>query len=144
MDGLTVLKYKEYIWDLGCSYRSKAKPVLLLSVFSLIHNQTYKTNKIVFNEALLSSYLNNWEKFNPGTKPTPINYPLYHLSTDKFWHIIELPGKEVKPAHRHSPSMKDIRECVDYFCVDDDLFEQLQDDIAYEMLTQTLIEKHLQ
>ena len=39
--------------------------------------------------------------------------------------------------------MKDIRECVEYFCVDDDLFEQLQDEIAYEMLTQTLIEKHL-
>lgn len=143
MDGLTVLKYKEHIWDLGCSYRSKAKPVLLLSVFSLIHDHTYKSNRILPNKVLIDSYHENWEKYNPGIKATPINYPLYHLSTDKFWHIIELPGKEVKPAHKHSPSMKDIRECVDYFCVDDDLFEQLQDDFAFEMLTQTLIEKHL-
>lgn len=143
MDGLTVLRYKEYIWDLGCSYRSKAKPILLMSVFELIHSGKIADNHIVLDVELISAYKDNWRKYGCGDKITPINYPLYHLSGDSFWHFVEFPGMTVKPASVHSPSMKRIRDCVEYFCVDDDLFEQLKDEVAYNMLTQTLIEKHL-
>lgn len=55
-------------------------------------------------------------------KPTEINNPFWHLSTDGFWHL-QLKTKEEMSA---TPSKAWLKENVIYACFDEDLWVLLQ------------------
>lgn len=143
MDGLTVLKYREHIWTLHCSPLSKAKPVLLIALFEMVRDGQVSDNKFYFSKELCTKYLATWEQYFPTTKATPINYPLYHLTSDKFWHFCQLPNTVLMSPKVHSPSIKGIKKAVDYFYFDKDLFEQLQDIDGNKILSKTITDKYL-
>ena len=102
-----------------------AKPVLMLALIEGIESGVFATNRFVLNEWLEEHYMKlmiQYTRHSQFDKPTEINNPFWHLSTDGFWHL-QLKTKEEKST---TPSKAWLKENVNYVCFDDDLWVLLQ------------------
>lgn len=102
-----------------------AKPVLMLALIDGIESGVFVNNRFALNEWLEERYLSlmrqctRQSQFN---KPTDINNPFWHLSTDGFWHL-QLKAKEGKST---TPSKAWLKENVTCASFDEDLWVLLQ------------------
>lgn len=121
----------DYYIDLVCqmkrgNYRGyvyNAKPIFLLFILEQIDKKEIKYNRISFQRCLSdNSYENFSKQYTP--KPTPLQYPFYHLQNEPFWHLVWKDGKKAKT---DTPSAKFIRDCVDCAYLDYELWDLLQD-----------------
>ena len=102
-----------------------AKPVLMLALIDGIESGVFTNNRFVLNEWLEEHYmklmLQNTRQ-SQFDKPTEINNPFWHLSTDGFWHL----QLKTKGEMRTTPSKAWLKENVSYASFDDDLWMLLQ------------------
>ena len=105
----------------GCVYN--AKPIFLLFILEQIEKKEIKYNRISFLRCLSDNSYENFSK-QYTTKPTPLQYPFYHLKNEPFWHLVWKDGKEAKS---DTPSAKFIRDCIDCAYLDYELWDLLQD-----------------
>jgi len=102
-----------------------AKPVLMLALIDGIESEVFTNNRFMLNEWLEEHYLQlmrQYTRHSQFDKPTDINNPFWHLSTDGFWHL-HLKTKESKST---TPSKAWLKENVPYASFDDDLWVLLQ------------------
>ena len=102
-----------------------AKPVLLLALIDGIEADVFRDNRFTLTEWLEAHYLQLMRQYTQHSqfgKPTEINNPFWHLSTDGFWHL-HLTVKESKST---TPSKAWLKENVPYASFDDDLWTLLQ------------------
>jgi len=102
-----------------------AKPVLMLALIDGIESGVFTNNRFALNEWLEERYLllmHRYTRSSQFDKPTDINNPFWHLSTDGFWHL-QLKTKEEMNT---TPSKAWLKENVSYACFDDDLWVLLQ------------------
>ena len=102
-----------------------AKPVLMLALIDGIDSGVFTNNRFVLNEWLEERYLKlmlQYTRQSQFNKPTEINNPFWHLSTDGFWHL-RLKTKEVMNT---TPSKAWLKENVDCAFFDDGLWVLLQ------------------
>ena len=102
-----------------------AKPVLMLALIEGIESGVFANNRFVLNEWLEEHYMKlmiQYTRHSQFDKPTEINNPFWHLSTDGFWHL-QLKTKEEKST---TPSKAWLKENVTYACFDEDLWVLLQ------------------
>ncbi len=102
-----------------------AKPVLMLALIDGVESGVFTNNRFVLNEWLEDHYMKLMLQYTGQSqfdKPTEINNPFWHLSTDGFWHL-QLKTKEEMSA---TPSKAWLKENVTYACFDDDLWVLLQ------------------
>lgn len=102
-----------------------AKPVLMLALIDGIDSGVYTNNCFVLNEWLEEHYMKlilQYTRHSQFDKPTDINNPFWHLSTDGFWHL-QLKTKEEMST---TPSKAWLKENVTYASFDDDLWVLLQ------------------
>ena len=107
------------------NYRGRiynAKPIFLLFILDQIEKRTIKDNHIYFSSL---TYNKTYALFTHQytDKPTPLQYPFYHLQNEAFWHIV-WKEKEIKI---DTPSAKFIRDNIDYAYLDNALWDLLQD-----------------
>lgn len=102
-----------------------AKPVLMLVLIDGIESGVFTNNRFVLNEWLEEHYMKlmlQYARHSQFDKPTDINNPFWHLSTDGFWHLQLKTKKEMST----TPSKAWLKENVNYACFDDDLWVMLQ------------------
>lgn len=102
-----------------------AKPVLMLALIDGIDSGVFTNNRFDLNEWLEERYLKlmlQYTRQSQFNKPTEINNPFWHLSTDGFWHL-RLKTKEVMNT---TPSKAWLKENVDCAFFDDGLWVLLQ------------------
>ena len=102
-----------------------AKPVLMLALIDGIESGVFTNNRFVLNEWLEEHYMKlmlQYTRQSQFDKPTEINNPFWHLSTDGFWHL-QLKTKEEMST---TPSKAWLKENVTYASFDDDLWVLLQ------------------
>lgn len=102
-----------------------AKPVLMLALIDGIDSGVFTNNRFVLNEWLEDRYLKlmlQYTRQSQFNKPTEINNPFWHLSTDGFWHL----QLKVKEEMSTTPSKAWLKENVIYAGFDDDLWVLLQ------------------
>ncbi len=133
------LRSKSNPTGLNVSPGAPNKPILLLSVIEMVSTGQITRNQIPFNAELIATFLKFWSHLEPVRKPD-IGLPFYHLTSDRFWHYRMKPGFEalIKAKVKiRTPST--IRETVEYACLDDELWELLQNQSDRTVLTQVLI-----
>lgn len=96
-----------------------AKPIMMLSIIHGIENGSIKANRIFYSESLQDTYNKLFTRYSNNTVTSSV-YPYYYLSSEDFYFI------KGKKAHT-TPSAKFLRENVEYACLDDELWELLQD-----------------
>lgn len=102
-----------------------AKPVLMLALIDGVESSVFTNNRFVLNERLEEHYMKlmlQYTRQSQFDKPTEINNPFWHLSTDGFWHL----HLKVKEEMNMTPSKYWLKENVNYACFDDDLWVLLQ------------------
>ena len=102
-----------------------AKPVLMLALIDGIESGVFTNNRFVLNEWLEEHYMKlmlQYTRQSQFDKPTEINNPFWHLSTDGFWHL----KLKIKGKMSMTPSKAWLKENVTYAYFDDDLWILLQ------------------
>lgn len=133
----------EYYKNLLCSMKvaklrgkiNIAKPIMLLTIITLIGEGKIIGNKISFTNDIINTYNEIFLSYRPGNVTRPI-YPFYYLKSEEFYYIN---GN----TSRCTPSAKYLRENVEYAVLDDQLWDMLQDANIREELKQTIIKYFL-
>lgn len=119
---------------------SNAKPYLLLSIIHLIENGELIGNRILFDNCKLSeSYHSISFFYEPQKNATPIYKPFFHLNREPFYYIKWKQAAKI-PKQATTPSAKFLRENVEYACLDDDLWELLQNPETRNELKNAIIQ----
>lgn len=135
--------YKNLILSMNRGYNkgivSNAKSQYLLAIFKGIEEGILIGNKILFEPAISNLYLDVCHLLEPWRKPAMFYKPYFHMKSEPFYYIKWKNGINIKNALR-TPSAKFLRENVEYACLDDDLWELLQDPDTRNELRDAIIE----
>lgn len=119
---------------------SNAKPYLLLTIIKLIENGEIIGNRIQFdNSELLERYNSISKSYEPNRAVTPISKPFFHLNREPFYYL-KWKSETNIPKQATTPSAKFLRENVEYACLDDELWELLQDPETRNELREAIIQ----
>ena len=103
-----------------------AKPIMMLAIIKCIENGGIRANRILYTGSLITTYNELFRQFSNSAITSSV-YPFYYLGSEDFYFI------KGKKAHT-TPSAKFLRENVEYACLDDDLWELMQDpETRYEL-----------
>ncbi len=123
---------------------SNAKPYLLLAIFRLIEDGIIIGNRILFDNSNLSEmYMSISKTYEPQKEVTPISKPYFHLNREPFYYLKWKSSAKI-PKQANTPSAKFLRENVEYACLDDDLWELLQDPETRKELKEAIIRHFLE
>lgn len=118
------------------------KPILVLSVIEQIAQGKIQQNRIFLSPELISTFLKYWSYLGSGFHRSDISLPFFHLTSDRFWHLVANPGFEAAIAAKNRPrSLEMLRAAVSYARLDDQLFELLQERVARASLITVLVQK---
>lgn len=118
---------------------SNAKPLYMLSIFKGVEDGILIGNKIVFDKAITNLYIETCQLLEPWRSPAHFYKPYFHLKSEPYYYIKWKNGINITNALR-TPSAKFLRENVEYACLDDDLWELLQDPDTRNELRDAIIE----
>jgi len=128
--------------------KSPHKAILLLSVMELIEKGSITSNEIVYNDELLSTFQNIWNKVLPqeATFYTTVYFPFWHLQSEEFWHVIPRRGKETafqtQWETRTKPTEARVVELIKCVVLDDDLYFQMTLPSGRSSLRRILLETY--
>lgn len=118
---------------------SNAKPLYLLAIFKGIEEGFLLGNKIVFDENISNLYMEVCNFYEPWRIPAKFYKPYFHLESEPYYYIKWRNGVRIANALR-TPSAKFLRENVEYACLDDDLWELLQEPETRNELRDAIIQ----
>lgn len=147
---LSIELYRDYFCSLRVGVKNGSpavsKPLLMISVLSLIERHLLNENKIIFdNEQLKDIFKLLAEQFYSSIDTPFLPFyirPFFHLDSEPFYELVWKRGK--KPTSKsHTPSAKFLRENLEYAKLDDDLWELLQVPENRAYLKQAIIDRYL-
>ena len=141
--GLKVSYYTNLILSTGRAYNkgvpSNAKPLLFIAIIDGISCGDIMGNKLHFEETLLSLYTSTCKKLEPWREAAKFYKPFFHMKSEPYYFIKWKDGVKYMNAS-HTPSAKFLRENVEYACLDDELWELLQDPETRNELREAIIQ----
>lgn len=130
--------------DRSSGHPKPHKVCLLLSILDLIESGKLAHNMIIEDDALITAFHANFERFKKGNDAENLNLPFYHLLGDGIWHFKIKPGKEVEydklAAGPGTPSLKRLFEVIDYAFLDEELFDFFLSSLARGQIREALLE----
>lgn len=116
------------------------KPTLLLSVIEQFEKGKIQHNQIYLTPELIATFLKYWSNLVTTDHRSDISLPFFHLTGDKFWHLMPNSGFEATIASRTKiKGLAALRNTVKYAYLDDELFEYLQNVSSRIHLAENLI-----
>ncbi len=99
------------------------KPILLLAVLQAYENGWLTLDEIRLTPELIWLFKEIWGLLVDTTVYEPnISYPFYHLSNDKFWHLVTKPGfEDTRQLKSKAKSLSSVNAAIDYAFLDKDL-----------------------
>lgn len=125
----------------GTKEKAPHKPILLLAVMDEIEAGSIVGNRIYITDELIAAFRENWSRYVVNIRFKPDFYlPFYHLSGDRFWHLMMQSGRDSLLTSSHSPkSLRSLRASVLYAWLDEPLYLLLQDAASRQALRDTLL-----
>ncbi len=146
MLSFTLNLYCDYILSIkrgnGIHGKSRAKPLLVLSIIECISLNLLKQNQIKWDDSCLIYLYNQRSNEYDDSNKLSIIVPYYHITSSPFYHLI-WKRKERLAISGHTPSDKYLRENLLYAKLDDELWNLLQDAENKEILKHKIINNYL-
>jgi len=76
------------------SHERPHKPVLLLSIIDLLDRGVIRENAIPLSDELVACFKRYFVVVKREDDKPTIQYPFFHLSSDGFWKLVQMPGEE--------------------------------------------------
>lgn len=118
---------------------SNAKPLYLLAIMEGISNGVLMGNKLKFDDILQNLYEDVCIRFEPWRKAAKFYKPFFHMKSEPYYFIKWKDDVRWIKASK-TPSAKFLRENVEYACLDDDLWDLLQDPETRNELRDAIID----
>ena len=116
------------------------KPTLLLAIAELFDQGKIDRNQIYLSPELIATFLKYWSNLVTTDHRSDIALPFFHLTGDKFWHLMPNPGFEATISTRTKiKGLAALRNAVKYAYLDEELFEYLKASHTRQELVQVLI-----
>jgi putative restriction endonuclease len=117
------------------------KPILLLAVIDLFEQDIIQRNEIYLSPDLTANFLKFWHRLVSTDHHSNIALPFFHLTGDKFWHLMPNPGFEPTiKARVKLRTLPSLRSAVKYAYLDAALFHLLSETKTRAELTRVLIQ----
>jgi putative restriction endonuclease len=117
------------------------KPILLLAVIDLFEQGIIQRNEIYLSPDLTANFLKFWHRLVSTDHHSNIALPFFHLTGDKFWHLMPNPGFEPTiKARVKLRTLPALRSAVKYAYLDTELFHLLSEPKTRAELTKVLIQ----
>ena len=130
-------------WSADTRHRAPHKPFLLLAVMDLIAQGQIPTNFIELDAQLMDAFDLYWVKVMGTEKVTTPLLPFYHLTSDRFWHLVPAPSMEqALAAVGQLRSISQFHQLVLGAKLDDELFKMLLEKENSDNLRRVLIETY--
>ena len=130
-------------WSAQTTYQAPHKPLLLLSVCDLFAEGSITQNLIEPSLELAELFTLYWSRVMPPDRHGNMALPFFHLKSEKFWHLLPLPGKEAYvDAAKQIRSLNELRETVIGAKLDEDLYALLRLQPSRDELCRVLAEKY--
>ena len=119
------------------------KPLLLLSVIDLFAEGSIGENLIPLTPLLHDTFNDYWNRVMPRDRRGNIAMPFFHLTGDRFWHLVPQPGSEnVVQSGRRLRSIRLLHDHTAGARLDDVLYDLLASEQPRDVLRRALIEGH--
>ncbi len=116
------------------------KPVMMLTILTLIENRKITSNRIAYSPQLLELFKRLFDIVRSKQDALSPLLPFFYLRGDGFFHHWPLKGQEQAYKALSDPSsIKKFTEIVEYTYLDEQLWDYLQDQTALNSLRETLI-----
>ena len=105
------------------------KLAMLLTVLELIKKDKVTNNRIKYDELLVNTYAEYFDKYAKSSDRKNPNYPFYYLKDSSFWHHKIKPNREsyyLTFPKGQPMSQKQLAENIEYSFLDRELFEFLK------------------
>lgn len=108
--------------------RAPHKPIMLLSIISLIEQGILVNNEIPLTDVIEKEFNAQWTKFvSPKSIYNPAVWtPFWHLKNEPFWHLKAKDGNDAAidklVGAGETASIGKMREAIKYASLDEDLF----------------------
>lgn len=134
-------------WTSVTNFGAPYKPLLLLSVFDLIAQGVIEQNFIEISEELCDVFLGYWSRVISPDRRSNIAMPFFYLSSEGFWHLLPVPGRESELAailkgNIGLTTVNRLREFTLGAKLDEDLFELLKSKENRDRLRSILVKKY--
>lgn len=117
-----------------------AKPLYLITLIECVEKGILTENKIAYpSPEVEKNYLSVCERFEPHKKISPYILPYFHTTTESFYEIKWKGSKFIPSRHAHSPSSKYLKENVSYACLDEALWDLLQEPSIREQYKELIV-----
>ncbi|MBF2035944.1 MAG: hypothetical protein IGR92_10810 [Leptolyngbyaceae cyanobacterium T60_A2020_046] len=117
------------------------KPILLLAVIDLFEQEIIQRNEIYLSPGLTANFLKFWHRLVSTDHHSNIALPFFHLTGDKFWHLMPNTGFEATiKARVKLRTLPALRSAVKYAYLDTELFNLLSESKSRADLTRVLIQ----
>ncbi len=148
MDEKLISKYITNFYNLnrGASRgmgKAPHKPILLLSIISLIKKQQILNNRIFITSELVLEFRDIWKKLVRTEHTENFALPYFHMRSEPFWYLVEKPDGRISITKSKSiKSFKNLKENVAFAEIDSDLFYLLTQPNTRSILETALLSKY--
>ncbi len=119
------------------------KPVMMLTILSLIENRKITSNRIDYSPQLLELFKRFFDIVRTEQDALNPLLPFFYLRGDCFFHHRPFNEKEQSYKALNDPvSIKKLKEIVEYAYLDEELWAYLQDQTALNTLRDGLIQSY--
>jgi putative restriction endonuclease len=119
------------------------KPVLLLSIISLIKRGEIYSNRIEITPELVLEFKNVWNKLVITKHVSNFALPFFHMKYEPFWRLVTFPGKSLPITNSKSiQSLAALKESIAFAEIDKKLFEYILNPVSCVELESSLLSQY--
>jgi putative restriction endonuclease len=117
------------------------KPILLLSILSLIRKGEITSNRIEITPGLVLEFKSIWALLVVSQHTANFSLPFFHMRSEPFWRLVTKAGMIIPVTSSNSiKSLGTLKDSVAFAEIDKDLFDIILDSVSSSILEDKLLE----
>jgi putative restriction endonuclease len=117
------------------------KPILLLSILSLVRKGDVTNNRIEITPSLVLEFKSIWSSIVVTQHTANFSLPFYHMKSEPFWRLVTNAGMIIPVTSSNSvKSLGTLKDSIAFAEIDKDLFDLMIDSVGNSILEEKLLE----
>jgi putative restriction endonuclease len=117
------------------------KPILLLSILSLVRKGEIVNNRIEINPSLVLEFKSIWSVLVVTQHTANFSLPFFHMRSEPFWRLVTKAGMIIPVTSSNSiKSLGTLKDSIAFAEIDKDLFDLISDSVSNSILEEKLLE----
>ena len=117
------------------------KPILLLSILSLVRKGEIVNNRIEITPSLVLEFKSIWSVLVVSQHTANFSLPFFHMRSEPFWRLVTKAGMIIPVTSSNSiKSLGTLKDSIAFAEIDKDLFDLMSDSVINSILEDKLLE----